>query len=61
MTARAEWYRVRAADCEAMAKDAPDVTSKSVLEAMATTWRRLAELVERWKLPSCTESESQTQ
>jgi hypothetical protein len=47
---RSQWYRDRAADCSAMAAHAPDAKSKAVLEEMAATWLRLAELVDKWEL-----------
>jgi hypothetical protein len=33
-----------------MADHAPDDLSKAVLEEMAVTWLRLAELVDKWEL-----------
>jgi hypothetical protein len=47
---RVEWYRLRAAECAALAGSAPDPQSKAILEEMAGTWRKLAELVEKWQL-----------
>jgi len=34
-----------------MAACAPDPQSKAILEEMAVTWRKLAERVEKWRLP----------
>jgi hypothetical protein len=47
---KSQWYRDRAADCSAMAAHAADAKSKAVLEEMAATWLRLAELVDKWEL-----------
>jgi hypothetical protein len=47
---RAEWYRARAAECEAMAFCTPDPHARALLEEMAATWRTLADRVERWQL-----------
>lgn len=47
---RVEWYRARAAECEAMAFGTPDPHAKALLEEMAATWRKLAERVEKWQL-----------
>ena len=40
------WYRARWADCKSLAEHASDSQSKAVLEEMAASWLRLAELVE---------------
>jgi len=45
-----EWYRERAADCERLAKTAPDERAKATLKEMATTWERLASVIEKWEL-----------
>ena len=47
---KAEWYRARAADCLELAQRAPDAKAKVVLEDMAATWLKLAELVDTWDL-----------
>jgi hypothetical protein len=43
---KASWYRARAADCESLTKVAPEPRSKAVLEKMAATWIKLAEMAE---------------
>jgi hypothetical protein len=47
---KSEWYRAHAADCAVLAEHAPDAKSKTILEDMAATWLRLAELVDKWGL-----------
>ena len=47
---RTEWYRARAAECEAMAFCTPDPHARALFEEMAATWRKLAERVEKWQL-----------
>jgi hypothetical protein len=45
-----EWYRERAADCERLAKTAPDERAKATLKEMAATWERLASVIAKWEL-----------
>jgi hypothetical protein len=46
-TEKIEWYRARAADCENLAKTAPDERAKALLSDMAAKWEKLASLVEK--------------
>jgi hypothetical protein len=47
---RAERYRAHAAECAAFARRALNRDDGAILKDMATVWRRLAELVERFEL-----------
>jgi hypothetical protein len=47
---KADWYRARAADCVMLAERAPNDSAKSILNQMAATWLRLAELVDKIEL-----------
>ncbi len=43
----ADWYRAQAAECIARAEQTTDERVKAINTDMATSWLRLAELVEK--------------
>jgi hypothetical protein len=46
MVARIEAYRVRAAECEAIAAASTDIKTRMIFAQLAAQWRLLAEKVE---------------
>ena len=52
MGKRAEDYRARAAECEAMAAVSPDTKIKTTYEDLAKRWRDLARQVDTLERPA---------